>query len=106
MSKNMNELVVYLIICGYVLPLLILLAWLAWRIRYDSKYGEIHVPHFLRDCWTLLVPGVSLCFAVILLLLSLVEASEWLVGHCGLWRMAGERQARISRWITTKLLKD
>lgn len=87
----------YLIIYGYVLPMAIMLVWIMWRVCSDLKAGERYVSRFIRDCWPLLIPGLSLWGVCSLLLLASVECSHWLERHWGVWRMAGEQSRSIAR---------
>lgn len=87
----------YLIIYGYVLPMAIMLVWIMWRVCSDLKAGERYVSRFIRDCWPMLIPGVSLWGVCSLLLLASVECSDWLERHWGVWRMAGEQSRSIAR---------
>lgn len=93
----MEEYEKYLIIYGYVLPMAIMLVWTMWRICSDLKAGERYMSRFIRNCWPLLIPGVSLWGVCSLLLLASVECSHWLERHWGVWRMAGEQSRSIAR---------
>lgn len=86
-----------LIIYGYVLPMAIMLVWIMWRVCSGLKAGERYVSRFIRDYWTLLIPGVSLWGVCLLLLLALVECSYWLERHWSVWRMVGEQSRNIAR---------
>lgn len=93
----MEDYGMFFIAYGYLLPLAIMLLWIAWRVCSDLKAGEEHVSHFIWDCWPLLVPGVSLWSVCSLLLLAMDEGSHWLERHWSAWRMAGEQSRKIVR---------
>lgn len=95
----MDETGMKFIIYGYVLPLLIMLIWVMWRVYSELEAGERFVSHFLRDCWPLLIPGISLWGVCSLLLLAIIEGNNWLVRHCKPWRMAGEHLSRVEHRI-------
>ena len=102
----MDELEMYFILYGYILPMPIMLAWVAWRVYSDLKAGEKYASYFIRDCWPLLIPGVSLWAVCCLLLLAMVEASDWLERHWVPWRMAGECSRHIVRRVFGEINED
>lgn len=102
----MNELSISFIVYGYVLPLLVMLAWMVWRICSERKQGERFVLHYVRDWWPFLLPGVALWGACALLMLATVEGSWWLERHWEPWRTAGEQSRRIWRWMFGKIMED
>lgn len=101
----MNELTICFIY-GYVLPLLIMIVWVTWRIRSELKAGERLASYFVRDCWPLLIPGINLWGTFALLLLAMVEASHWLERHWETWRMVGEQSRRIARRLFGEIKED
>lgn len=102
----MDELGMNFIIYGYVLPLLIMLIWCMWRVYSDLKAGDRFVSHFIRDCWPLLIPGISLLGVCSLLLIAIHEGDLWLEKHWKPWRMAGEQNRRIFRRIFGEIKEE
>ena len=98
----MKEYGMYFIIYGYVLPLLIMLVWIVWRVYSNLKAGEKYASYFIRDCWPLLIPGVNLWGVCALLAIAINEGDYWLKKHWKPWRMAGEQARRMFDKITNK----
>ena len=94
------------IIYGYMLPTLVMLVWVAWRVYSGLKAGERYVSSFIRDCWPLLIPGVSLFAVCMLLVFAIEEGSLWLERHWEPWRMAGTHARRIMRMLQNRFSAD
>ena len=90
----------------YALPLLVVLAWTAWRIRSERKEGRKYIAGCIRDCWPLLLPGVSLWGVCALLMIAVVEGSAWLERHWEPWRRIGEQSRRLARWMIEGTKED
>jgi hypothetical protein len=88
----MTEYGIYFIIYGYALPLYIMLIWMSWRVYSDLKKGERYISCFFRECWPLLIPGVSLWGVCTLLMIALEEGSYWIKRLCKTWSMGGYKK--------------
>ena len=73
MDKEFKLFVFY----SYMLPLLIMMVWTAWRIYSEAKSGNKYVSYYIRNCWPLLIPGVSLYGVALLLLFAMDELYDW-----------------------------
>lgn len=102
----MEELDMYLFVYGYLLPLVIMVVWMVYRIYSDLKVEKIFVSHYLKDWWPILLPGVSLWGACALLLIAISEGSDWLERHWEPWRMAGGQSRRMMRRLLGEIKED
>ena len=87
------------IIYGYMLPTLVMLVWMMWRVYSEFKAGKRYASSFIRDCLSLFIPGASLFAVCMLLVLAIEEGALWLERHWEPWRMAGTRARSIMRML-------
>jgi hypothetical protein len=79
MEITLSDFIIY----GYVVPLLIMLVWMSWRICSYLKAGEWFASRFMKDCWPLLIPGISLWGVCALLMIAMVAFKHWTERHLG-----------------------
>ena len=99
---NEEEMFVY----GYLLPLVIMVVWMVYRIYSDLKVEKIFVSHYLKDWWPMVLPGVNLWGACALLVIAIAEGSDWLERHWEPWRMAGEQSRRMVRRLFGEIKEE